>query len=209
MSVQKVLGCGVVAAVLLPLAVALFVVIAILAFIQSMPGADLAAAATDHFIGRDGEAPVTWRPPPLRPPGDITSVLLPYEPYIQSACARYGVNPHLVRAVIMQESGGDPYATSPAGAAGLMQLMPGTFAGLGYDPAWIHEPGRNIEAGVRYLALSLAAFDGDVYWAAAGYNAGIAGARWLKEEYGYVPASFAGGETLRYMNAILALMAEE
>ncbi len=202
MSPQKLVGCGVVAAVLLPLATALFVVVSILAFIQSFPGTSVAAAGMDHFVGNKGGV---WR----WHPGEATLALQPYEAEIQAAAARYGVDPRLVKAVILQESGGNPRATSPKGAAGLMQLMPSTFDSLGYDPARIYEPDLNIEAGVRYLSQGLTAFDGDVYWAATAYNAGIARARQLKETYGYVPASFAGGETRSYVEAILALMGGE
>ena len=205
MSVQKLVGCGVVAAVLLPLGAALFVVVSVLAFIQSLPGGGLALAAMDHFTGREGGAPtVTW-PREGWSAEEGWAALRPYEADIEAASTRHGVNPRLVRAVILQESGGNPRATSRVGAAGLMQVMPATFAGLGYDPARIYEPSLNIEAGVRYLSYGLDAFQGDVYWAAAAYNAGIAGARRLKERYGYVPASFAGGETRRYVEAILAL----
>lgn len=56
----------------------------------------------------------------------------------------------LIKAQIQQESNGDPQAVSPAGAMGLMQLMPETAAELGVaDP--FHAP-SNLEAGIRYLA---------------------------------------------------------
>lgn len=205
MSLQKLLGCGVVAGVLLPLGMALFVVVSVLAFIQSLPGADLAVAAVDHFAGREGQTLVSGGRPQERHPEEMSAALGPYESIIQTASSNYGVEPRLVRAVILQESGGDPRATSPVGAAGLMQVMPATFVGLGYDPARIYEPSLNVEAGVRYLAKGLAAFGGDFYWTAAAYNAGIAGARHLKERYGYVPAAFAGGETRCYVEAVLTL----
>lgn len=80
-----------------------------------------------------------------------------------------GLDPALVAAVIAAESVGDAGAVSPAGAQGLMQLMPGTAAGLGVrDP---FDPRQNVEGGTRLLAGLLRQF-GSVELALAAYNAG-------------------------------------
>ncbi|MCB1303524.1 MAG: lytic transglycosylase domain-containing protein, partial [Leptospiraceae bacterium] len=60
----------------------------------------------------------------------------------------YGISPDLVRAVMQTESAGNPDAVSPAGAQGLMQLMPDTARALGVDPT---DPVQNLDGGIRYL----------------------------------------------------------
>ncbi|SHJ13817.1 lytic transglycosylase domain-containing protein [Wenxinia saemankumensis] len=80
------------------------------------------------------------------------------------------VSPALVLAVISIESGGRASAESPAGALGLMQLMPATAERFGVtDRA---SPAQSIRGGVAYLDWLLEHFDGDPVLALAGYNAG-------------------------------------
>ncbi len=94
---------------------------------------------------------------------------------------QYGMDPLLVQAVIEVESNYDPFAISPKGAQGLMQLMPGTARNLAVRDSF--NPLENIEAGVRHLKSLLARFDGSIDNALAAYNAG-AGA---VERHGGVP----------------------
>ena len=80
------------------------------------------------------------------------------------------VDESMVRAIIHAESAYRTEALSPAGAQGLMQLMPGTAGMYGVDNAF--DAGQNIAAGVKHLRMLLDMFDGDFELAAAGYNAG-------------------------------------
>ena len=88
---------------------------------------------------------------------------------IKEAAARYQVDPRLVAAVAQTESGGNQEAVSPAGAVGVMQLMPETAAGLGVNP---YDKRQNIEGGAKYLRQMMDTFGGDVQKAVAAYNAG-------------------------------------
>lgn len=90
------------------------------------------------------------------------------EALVAKYAARHGVEPALARAVAAAESSWDPRARSPAGAVGMMQLMPGTARELGVDPT---DAEQNVEGGLRYLAWLLRRF-GTVEGALVAYNAG-------------------------------------
>jgi hypothetical protein len=94
----------------------------------------------------------------------------PYKDVIQEMSDKYSVPSKLIESVIEAESGGNPKATSPAGAQGLMQLMPETAASLGVADAY--DPIQNIEGGTKYLRSMLDRFGGNVTLALAAYNAG-------------------------------------
>lgn len=87
---------------------------------------------------------------------------------INVAAAREGIDPRLLAAVAWTESNFTPTAVSHAGAIGMVQLMPGTAAGLGVDP-W--DPMQNLQGGARYLRDQIARF-GSVELGLAAYNAG-------------------------------------
>lgn len=104
--------------------------------------------------------------------------------------------PGLLAAVAQQESGGNANAVSPAGARGLMQIMPATAAGMGIDPM---DPEQAIKAAGRILQRNLREF-GTVPLALAAYNAG-AGA---VHRYGGIPPY---EETQNYVRRITATLA--
>jgi cell wall-associated NlpC family hydrolase len=102
-------------------------------------------------------------------PRSSASAHVPYASLFASAGARYGVDAALLAAVAKAESGFDPNAVSPAGAKGLMQLMPSTAASLGVDPL---DPAQAVDGSARLLKELLARFGGRADLALAGYNAG-------------------------------------
>ena len=93
-----------------------------------------------------------------------------FHPIILEAAGQYQVQPALIKAIIMAESGYNPLAISKKGAIGLMQLMPGTAESLGVED--IFDPEHNINAGVKYFRQLLGKFNGNVKLSLAAYNAG-------------------------------------
>jgi cell wall-associated NlpC family hydrolase len=119
----------------------------------------------------------------------------PYDLLFAAATRRYSLPTGLLAAVARTESGLDPSAVSPAGARGLMQLMPGTARELGVDP---FDPAQAVDGAARLLSDHLATF-GSVPLALAAYNAGPGAVR----RYDGVPPY---AETQHYVQKVAALM---
>jgi Rod binding domain-containing protein len=117
-------------------------------------------------------------------------------PFITAAARQYNVDPHLISAVIMQESSGNPNAVSSKGAKGLMQLMDTTASTLGVTRPFA--PQANIMGGTKYLRQLLDKFDGNEALALASYNAGPAAV----DQYKGIPPY---DETKRYVTGVLNL----
>lgn len=119
-----------------------------------------------------------------------------FKPLVEAAAQDAALDPALLHAVVMVESGYNPSARSPKGAQGLMQLMPGTARRFGtLDP---YDPAQNLRGGARYLARLLVEFDGELSLALAAYNAGENAVR---RHGGRIPPY---AETQRYVPAVLA-----
>ena len=117
----------------------------------------------------------------------------------EAAAARYGVPTDLLKAVAKAESGFRVDATSPKGAMGVMQLMPGTARGLGVVDAY--DPEQNIMGGAKYLSQMLTRFGGNIEYALAGYNAGPGAV----DKYGGIPPY---NETQNYVRTVTRYMGE-
>ena len=128
------------------------------------------------------------------PPARRLTALLALEGDLTALARQHRVPIDLVRAVVAAESAGNVRALSPAGAIGLMQLMPGTAASLGVDP-W--EPRQNLRGGITYLGRLLRAFDENARLALIAYNAGPQHAREVR-----AGRAVAYRETRQYLAAV-------
>jgi hypothetical protein len=140
----------------------------------------LAALATLAACSGPDRTPVIHQPTAVLPGESVVTddPLAQWKPYIREASQRYQVPEKWIREVMMQESAGQQYLdgqpiTSPAGAMGLMQIMPGTYEilrqryGLGSDP---YDPHDNIMAGTAYIREMYDRYGSPGFLAA--YNAG-------------------------------------
>ncbi len=139
--------------------------------------------------GAGAAAPVT------QGAGGAAAVPAQLSPVFTAAAQRYGVPVSMLTAVARAESGFDPDATSPAGAVGLMQLMPSTARGLGVDP---RNPAQAVDGAARLLKSHLDRF-GSTPLALAAYNAGPGAV----QQYGGIPPY---PETQQYVQRVLGYM---
>ena len=115
---------------------------------------------------------------------------------IEAYSQKNGLDSDFVRAVVKQESGFNENATSKCGAAGLMQLMPGTAKGLGVtDP---YDAEQNVKGGTKMLANLLKTYGGNKELALAAYNAGGGAVK----KYGGIPPY---QETQNYVKNVLSI----
>lgn len=111
------------------------------------------------------------------------------------------LDPDLLDAVIVVESGYNAQAVSPKGAQGLMQLMPGTAERFGVSDAF--DPAENIRGGARYLRWLMGRFDGNLELVLAAYNAGEGAVAAYSNRIPPYP------ETQRYVRRVLKLYRDD
>ncbi len=104
---------------------------------------------------------------------------LAYEHVIVGHARNYELDAPLLAAVVYRESRFDADARSPAGAVGLMQLLPSTAKGIAVNTGGsrfvvsdLYDPELNVRYGAFYLRRLLVKYDGDERLALAAYNAG-------------------------------------
>ena len=152
----------------------------------------------------------------LTAPWTIAQLAYPasFEAIVLDAASKAGIPPLLLSAVVRQESSFNRWAASPAGARGLMQIMPATgeaiarSLGVAWAPDQLMQPETALRFGAHYLAAQLDRFDGDLLAALAAYNGGGTNAqRWLDEQWwpgpdGYIEA-IDFPETQHYLERVL------
>lgn len=154
--------------------------------------------ATRNFV------PVPERPDAMQrnhtPMSSIDRLISRFDNIINEAARKFGIKSTLIKALIRQESAGNPKAVSDKGAKGLMQLMDSTASMLGVtDP---FNPAQNIMGGARYLSQLMKRFGGDLVKAIASYNAGPGAV----EKYNGIPPY---PETRKYVRNVMSSMTVE
>ena len=135
----------------------------------------------------------------IPPAGSVGAVSFPepFTPFVQQASQQFNVPADLVQRVVMAESSGNPNATSPKGAMGLMQLMPGTASSLGVKNPY--DPQQNIMGGAQYLGQMLQRYQGNQVLALIAYNAGPG----IADRVAQGDNSVLSPETMAYVPKIL------
>jgi hypothetical protein len=130
-----------------------------------------------------------------------------YHMFIIQTASHYQIDPALIKAIIMAESGYNTKAVSKSGAKGLMQLMPETAQSLGVED--IFNPHQNITGGVQYFKQMVNRFNGDVKLALAAYNAGSRNVRNYNGVPPFKATHFYIKKVLKYYQIYKNLMREE
>jgi tetratricopeptide (TPR) repeat protein len=163
---------------------------------------------------------LTWRIPQQfreEMPLEVYKLFYPpfYSDVIQKETKKYKIDPFLISGVMRQESIFNPQIVSPAGAVGLMQIMPYTGKYIAekketpFTVDSLYNPFFNIRFGVYYVSELLERFNGDAVLSLAGYNAGPHNAkRWGDEngdkEFDLFVENIGYTETRGYVKKVMA-----
>ena len=145
--------------------------------VTSKPVASLAVVAGAAAL----RAASALAPAAVPAPSVASFPLASFNDAVERIAAQEAIPALLIHSVIKVESNYNPFAVSPKGALGLMQLMPETARRFGV--ADVFNPLDNMQGGARYLHYLLDLYNGDYTLAVAAYNAGEAAV----EKYGSVP----------------------
>ena len=166
------------------------------------------------YVDADGVAHFTDKPDSARyrlidlTPRGLTRSGDHYDPRLLARATQYdtligaeaksaGVEPNLLKAVIVVESGFNPRAVSKRGAVGLMQLMPATATRFGVSNRY--DPRQNVRGGALYLGFLINRFRQNVRLALAAFNAGEDA---VDRNSGQIPPF---SETLEYVPKVLRI----
>ena len=145
-------------------------------------------------------APVVQRAPAGRQDAAGQARIRALAPLMADVAQRHGIDPLLLHALAHIESRHQAQAISPAGARGVMQVMPATGRDMGVaQPAELLTPQANLEASARYLKRLQARFGNDLRLVLAAYNAGEGAV----ERHGRRVPPYA--ETQAYVRNVLAV----
>ena len=163
------------------------------------------ASGTPHFTDKPDSRRyrlVELTPSGLTRSGDrydpaLLSHATRYDAIIEAAAESAGVEPNLLRAIIVVESGFNSRAVSKRGAVGLMQLMPATAARFGVSNRY--DPRQNVRGGALYLGFLINRFGKNVRLALAAFNAGEEA---VERSGGQIPPF---SETLAYVPKVMSI----
>jgi soluble lytic murein transglycosylase-like protein len=157
------------------------------------------------------EAPVGIALPVMQATSSVpepSAQAVPWYQHIQQAAQAYGVDVHLLHAIVQVESNFNTYAVSRSGAIGLMQIMPATAAGfIGLRGTrqslslQLQDPAINVHAGALYMRSLMDTFSHRLDLALAAYNAGTGNVRKAGNR---VPPN---GETPQFVKKVTAIYA--
>jgi soluble lytic murein transglycosylase-like protein len=137
---------------------------------------------------------------PLPPPDRNAARVISLAPALTEAARAHDLDPLLLHAIAHVESRHNARAESPAGARGVMQVMPATGRRFGVaDGQELFDANTNVRASAAYLRTLHKRFDGDLKLVLAAYNAGEGAV----EKHGRAIPPYA--ETQAYVRDVLAI----